>query len=162
MYQLAHVANTVLFRAKKEGMAMSPMKLQKLVYFLYAEYLYSAKDHLFAERFEAWKYGPVLDDIYQAFKDYGASRIKKYMVDANGLYQIIEVDSDMEFKICFDKVWYAYAGKTGIELSKITHQPFSAWYAAVSAGRTFLQDQDIVAEMEHRSNGRRTAESSTY
>ena len=134
MYQLAHVANTILFRAKNEEMAVSPMKLQKLVYFLYAEYLYNENDHLFAERFEAWKYGPVLDDIYQAFKEYGASRIKKYMPDANGLYQIIDTDSDRQFKICFDKVWYTYAAKTGIELSKITHQPFSAWYAAVSAG----------------------------
>lgn len=160
MYQLAHVANTILFRAKNEDMAVSPMKLQKLIYFLYAEYLYNEDDHLFAERFEAWKYGPVLDDIYQAFKEYGANRIKKYMPDANGLYQIIDTDSDRQFKICFDKVWYTYAAKTGIELSKITHQPISAWYAAVRAGKTFLRDQDILTEMEHRNNGRRTEETS--
>lgn len=160
MYQLAHVANSILFRAKNEEMAVSPMKLQKLVYFLYAEYLFNANDHLFAERFEAWKYGPVLDDIYQAFKEYGASRIKKYMPDANGLYQIIDTDSDRQFKISFDKVWYTYAAKTGIELSKITHQPCSAWYAAVSTGKIFLRDQDIITEMEHRNNGRRTEEPS--
>lgn len=162
MYQLAHVANTILFRAKSEGVAVSPMKLQKLVYFLYAEYLYDEQDHLFAERFEAWKYGPVLDDVYQAFKEYGANRIKKYMPDANGLLQVIDTDSDLQFKLCFDKVWYTYAAKTGIELSKMTHQPLSAWYAAVSNRRTFLQDQDIIAEMEQRHNGRRTEETSTH
>lgn len=158
MYQLAHVANTILFRAKNEDMAISPMKLQKLVYFLYAEYLYSEKDSLFAERFEAWKYGPVLDDIYQAFKEYGANRIKKYMPDANGLFQIIDTDSDIGFKACFEKVWYSYASKTGIELSKMTHQTCSAWYAAVSAGKTFLTDKDIMTEMERRNNVQRTEE----
>lgn len=162
MYQLAHVANTILFRAKSEGVAVSPMKLQKLVYFLYAEYLYDEQDHLFAERFEAWKYGPVLDDVYQAFKEYGANRIKKYMPDANGLLQIIDTDSDIQFKLCFDKVWYTYAAKTGIELSKMTHQSLSAWYAAVSNRQTFLRDQDIIAEMEQRHNGRRTEETSTH
>lgn len=161
MYQLAHVANTILFRAKNEGMAVSPMKLQKLIYFLYAEYLYNEEDHLFAERFETWKYGPVLDDIYQAFKAYGAGRIKKYMPDANGLYQIIDTDSDRRFKLCFDKVWYTYASMTGIELSKITHQEIGAWYAAVSTGATFLMDKDIISEMERRNNGRR-AEEATF
>lgn len=161
MYQLAHVANTILFRAKNEDMAISPMKLQKLIYFLYAEYLYSEADHLFAERFEAWKYGPVLDDIYQAFKKYGANRIRKYMPDANGLYQIIDIDSDSRFKMCFDKVWYTYATKTGIELSKITHQEFSAWYSAVRAGNTFLKDDDILREMRHRNNDQGAEREST-
>lgn len=162
MYQLAHVANTILFRAKNEGMAISPMKLQKLIYFLYAEYLYRKQKHLFAERFEAWKYGPVLDDIYQAFKGYGASRIKSYMSDANGLYKIIDVDCNRSFKLCFDEVWYEYSPKTGIELSKITHQSGSAWYAAVSERKPFLTDQDILTEMEHRHNDQRTEGTSSH
>lgn len=155
MYQLAHVANTILFRAKDEKMPVSPMKLQKLTYFLYAEYLYNMQEHLFAERFEVWKYGPVLGDIYQAFKQYGANRIKKYMPDVNGEYQIVDVDGNERFRVCFNKMWKKYASKTGIELANITHESCSAWYAAASKRRTFLSDQDIITEMEYRNDGRK-------
>ncbi|MGI6184378.1 MAG: Panacea domain-containing protein [Candidatus Fimadaptatus sp.] len=147
MYQLAHVANTILYRAKNEGISISPMKLQKLIYFLYAEYLRQEGRPLFAERFEVWRYGPVLDDVYQAFKEYRANSIRGYMVDVNGRYKIIDVNSDPCFKHCFDNVWYFYAHKTGIELSEITHQKSGAWYKALSKNQDFLNDQDILNEV---------------
>ena len=159
MYQLAHIANTILYRAKGEDMPISPMKLQKLVYFLYGEHLYRERKALFSERFEVWKYGPVLDDVYQAFKQFGAGRIKKYMPDANGLYQVVDLNSDRQFRACFDKVWDSYSDQSGIELSKLTHQERSAWYIAASKRRTFLNDADILAEMRHR-NDRQTREDS--
>lgn len=150
VYQLAHVVNTILFRVKNEGIAISPMKLQKLTYFLYAEYLYSEHDCLFATRCEAWKYGPVIGNIYWAFKDCKDGNVKHTMVDADGKRRVIDVDSDRKFEICFDKMWLTYAAKTGIELAEITQKPSDAWYAAVMRRENFLQDQDIFAEMEQQ------------
>ena len=109
---------------------------------------------MFAERFEAWKYGPVVDDVYQAFRDYGPNPIKRYMPDTNGRYQIIDLSSDPGFRTCFDHVWNLYASKTGIELSKITHEPVSAWYPAAAENQLFLSDEDIKKEMKDRANGR--------
>lgn len=153
MYQLAHVANTILYRAKKEGIAISPMKLQKLIYFTYADYLHYHKACLFAERFEAWKYGPVLDDVYQAFKEYGSNPIRSYMPDATGLRKVIDVDSDILFRGSFDRVWLTLSRKTGIELAKITHRESGAWYAAMKKKSFFLSDEDINREMDQKGNG---------
>lgn len=156
MYELAHVANTILMRAKKENVGITPMKLQKLIYFLYGEYLCEEKSPLFAERFEVWKYGPVLSDVYQAFRSYGANFIRKYMPDANGRYQVIDTESDNGFRACFERVWETYGSMTGIELSKITHRNGGAWYKAASAGEVFLMDKDIRRETEGRNNERGT------
>lgn len=153
MYQLAHVVNTVLYRAKQEKMPVSPMKLQKMVYFLYAEYLYRERDSLFSERFEVWKYGPVLDDVYQAFRAFGSKPVKGFMPDANGKYRLIELESDLGLYNCFESVWRRYSQMTGIELSKITHRQCGAWYSALSNKRTFLSDEDIFREAGLRGNG---------
>lgn len=150
MYQLAHVVNTLLYKAKGVHKSISPMKIQKLVYFLYGEYLYREKEALFAERFEAWPYGPVIDDIYQSFKDYRDRPIRRYMPDATGDLRRIVLEDDPAFAYCFNTVWAKYGNKTGIELSKLTHDTRSAWYKAASNGRTFLSDSDIQKEMEWR------------
>lgn len=41
-----------------------PVKIQKILYFLYLEYLKEKKKKLFEEEFEAWVYGPVLRRVY--------------------------------------------------------------------------------------------------
>ena len=64
------VANTFLARAKKEKIDISPMKLQKLIYILYKNYLKETKKKLFSDKFEVWKYGPVISEVYQALTGY--------------------------------------------------------------------------------------------
>ncbi|MDT2859201.1 DUF4065 domain-containing protein [Lactococcus lactis] len=55
---------------------MSHLKIQKLVYLAYKEYLSKYKLSLFDEKIVAYKYGPVVEEVYQKFKEYGASTIK--------------------------------------------------------------------------------------
>lgn len=146
MYQLAHIVNTILYRAKKEGVPITQMKLQKMIYFLYAEHLYSEKEPLFAERFEAWQYGPVLSDVDYAFGDNGSKRINKYMRDHDGKMRVVDMDQDWEFSRCFNTVWARFSDKSGIELSKRTLKIGSAWRTAIANERRFLSDADIAAE----------------
>lgn len=153
MYQLAHVVNAVLYRAREEEVPMTQMKLQKMVYFLYGEYLLTTGEPLFGERFEMWRYGPVISDIYQAFKRYGARPIKGYMSDVNGEYRRLLVEDDLDLLNCFSRIWQRYKGKSGIELSNLTHQARSAWYAAYQRNDCFLNDDDIKREMSERANG---------
>lgn len=54
---------------------MSHLKIQKLVYLAYKEYLFKYKQSLFEEKIVAYKYGPVVEEVYQTFKEYGASTI---------------------------------------------------------------------------------------
>ena len=55
---------------------MSHLKIQKLVYLAYKEYLFEYKQSLFEEKIVAYKYGPVVEELYQTFKEYGSSVIK--------------------------------------------------------------------------------------
>ncbi|MCL8209970.1 Panacea domain-containing protein [Spiroplasma attinicola] len=48
-----------------------PVKLQKILYFLYLEYLKENNNKLFEEEFEAWVYGPVLKRVYNHLKYVG-------------------------------------------------------------------------------------------
>ncbi len=146
MYQLPHIANCILKRAHDEGMPITQMKLQKLMYLLYADYLQNNNAVLFPERFEPWKYGPVLSDVYNAFRKYGSSPIRKYLIDSDGDYAMVSLSQNQELKRSLDRVWELFAGYTGIELSEITHRADGAWMKAVAQCSSVLSDQDIIRE----------------
>lgn len=49
------VSNNIIDRAFSENIVVTPMKLQRLLYCIYREYLQKTRVPLFAERFETWK-----------------------------------------------------------------------------------------------------------
>ncbi|MDR1532286.1 MAG: DUF4065 domain-containing protein [Clostridiales bacterium] len=145
MVEALHVANNILERAFKEERAVSPMKLQKLIYFIYKRYLQNAHDSLFNERFEAWKYGPVVLSVYHQLKKYGSRPIKDFY--RNPIGEVWKVGDDKaEFSGALDAIWQRYKGYNGIDLSALTHQKNTAWYNAMENGKRFLDDDDILAE----------------
>lgn len=146
VFELAHVTNCILYAANKENIPVSPMKLQKILYFLYKEYWKIADDALFSERFEAWKYGPALMDVYQAFKQYGSKPIKSYYPDANGNLRMVKKGTASKFDIAFSRVWSLCKGMSGIELSQITHTKGSAWYQTYMSRERFIDDSLIKNE----------------
>jgi uncharacterized phage-associated protein len=79
-----YVANTLIFRAKRQQVDITHLKLQKLIYILYAHYLARTNDALFPDRFEAWKYGPALSMIYYVFRNYSADPIPEPVAGIDG------------------------------------------------------------------------------
>ncbi len=67
------VTRYILFKAKD----ITPMALQKLLY--YAQAFYSAifGEDLFTDDCQAWAYGPVFPDIYYRYQDYGYNPIER-------------------------------------------------------------------------------------
>ena len=60
------------------GSLLTNLKLQKLCYYaagIIAAVRQNDEHPLFHEPLKAWKHGPVLESLYQKFKDYGASGI---------------------------------------------------------------------------------------
>ncbi len=78
------VCNTILKKSFIQGITVTPMKLQKLLYFVYRDYLQKYDRDLFSESFETWAYGPVLPSVYDEFKSFKASRITKFAKNADG------------------------------------------------------------------------------
>lgn len=143
------VANTFLARAKKEKIDISPMKLQKLIYILYKNYLKETQKKLFSDKFEVWKYGPVISEVYQAFKKYRSNRITEFYLNSDGSYNTVKLGNNSYFDKIFEKVWNKYCLIDGIYLSQLTHQKNTAWSKADDRDDTFLNDNDIFEEEEY-------------
>ena len=71
------VANRIieLGRSKHPPQYYTPMQLLKLVYIAHGWTLGICATPLITEQVEAWKYGPVIPDLYQHVKKYGSSSI---------------------------------------------------------------------------------------
>lgn len=143
------VANTFLEKAKADNIELTPMKLQKLLYILYKSYLKQTGYRLFADRFEVWKYGPVISDVYYAFRQYRSNAIRSYYMTTDSNYNTVAFGVNSNFDNVFREVWQKYREISGIYLSQLTHRPNTAWSKADIAGNTFLSDDDIFAEEEY-------------
>lgn len=67
------VANYILWREERfEGSeGITPLKLQKLVYYCQGFHLAMFSNVLFPEEIEAWLHGPVVSELYHFFKKAG-------------------------------------------------------------------------------------------
>ncbi len=140
------VANNFIKKAQEDDIEdLTPVKLQKLVYFLYRSYLKTTGKKLFSERFETWKYGPVIPSIYAEFNSYGKDPIKTYAQDSQGIiYTVVEKG---DFSKCIDDVWRDYKNMSGAQLTELTHQSGTAWSIAKDNEKHFLEDEDIKREI---------------
>lgn len=143
------VANTFLYCAFKEDIVVTPMKLQKLTYFLFREFAKETGEPLFSERFEVWKHGPVLPSIFYEFQSFGKEKITKFAKNAQGKVQILDLNSNRVLFECFNKIWIKYKRYSGSELSNITHQPGSAWCKAKEKKCSTLEFEDIINDDEY-------------
>jgi uncharacterized phage-associated protein len=121
------------------------MKLQKLIYFTYRDYLKKENNDLFSEPISAWKYGPVVESVYNHFKPFGAKSINKFYRNSVGDVAILSESSEV-FGSVIKSIWEKYRPFSGIDLSKITHREGSAWYKAWTNGKKYLDDEDIKNE----------------
>lgn len=141
------VANTFILLGFDEHIGISPMKLQKLTYFLYKEYLQRTDAKLFNEPFEKWKYGPVLPSLYYEFSSFGANPITKFSRNAMGQAEIIDLECTSPLSNAVKKVWRIYKNYSAVELSTLTHEENTAWSKAENY---ILSDEDIKNERELR------------
>lgn len=101
MVSALSVSNAILRQAWIDEIDITQMKLQKLLYILYKEFLKRTGRPLFPERFEAWKYGPVISIVQNAFYKYGAYAIDEYGTNPDGYSYIIQKNSSHTFDEIF-------------------------------------------------------------
>lgn len=147
MITALNVGNNILQRGFADNIDITPMKLQKLIYFVYRDYLQKTGRSLFNERFETWKYGPVVPSVYDKFKNNGSNAIRKYAFDNGKTYTMVNEDSSPIFKGIIESVWNTYKNYDGIVLSSITHREGSAWRKAYGKKSPYLLDEDIREEV---------------
>lgn len=116
--------------------ATSHLKLQKLIYLAYKKYLLKYKEQLFPEKIIAYNYGPVVEEVYQKFKKYGADIIEtdsgpKYILKDIHLSQalgrmLLVKESDKVVPILLE-TFEEYGDLTANDLVALTHSKNGPW-----------------------------------
>lgn len=72
MYKAIDVAKYVIEHEDACDRSTSNLRLQKLLYFVQAQFLVSRGEACFYDRIEAWDFGPVVPNVYHEFKFFGS------------------------------------------------------------------------------------------
>lgn len=75
LYNVEEIVEYVRYRTEETEDMISSLKLQKILYFLQAEFLIRFGYPCFTEPIEAWNFGPVVPSVYIKYKVYGAVSI---------------------------------------------------------------------------------------
>ncbi|WP_431785765.1 Panacea domain-containing protein [Paenibacillus lactis] len=138
---------------------ISPLKLQKSLYFLFAYHgaLYTqetgegvfegtsvAPKYLFNAQFEAWQYGPVIRQVYN--NDKRGIYSSPDMIEA----ATKEVESEPEVKKFIDELFMQIDSVSDFKLVDRSHQDDS-WKEAYSQGQSTLMDNEqIIQEYQEK------------
>ena len=152
-YSPTMLANNILMRSFSERRYISPMKLQKILYFTAAQYAKRTGSQLLAERFQTWAYGPVAYSAYDEFRPFAKKGIRRFARDAAGNALVVDEDADADLRDCLDEVWEATKRRSAIDLSELTHAEGSAWYKAYQDDRDVLDPDEVTADRTYLTCG---------
>lgn len=69
------LAKYIVSKCKNDGCPISNLQLQKILYFIQVKTLKEIGSPAFPEEIEAWKFGPVIPNVYYQFCGFGAMPI---------------------------------------------------------------------------------------
>lgn len=139
------VANEILKIAKRQGKSLTPMQLVKLTYIAHGWSLAVLDRDLFADRIEAWKFGPVIPSLYHATKQYGRNPIPPSLIKEN---EASPFASDVNNFL--EDVVQKYGQLSGFALSNLTHQEGSPWHQVYQQGVMGISIDDTRIENHYR------------
>jgi uncharacterized phage-associated protein len=118
------VANEFLRLAEEDGRALTPLQIIKLVYIAHGWMLALYQRPLITDRIEAWKYGPVIPQLYHDVKRYGAGSIAGQLPDSFPHSKPL----DPQEMNLIRQVYNLYGRKNGVQLSELTHRSGTPWH----------------------------------
>ena len=162
MYNPLAVANYFIYKSIDEGVSITPMKVLKLVYIAHGWHLGIRKEPLITEQTEAWKYGPVVESVYVAFKKYGRNDIDAMQFfSKKDKSEFNELLANFNDRALLDKVWEVYRNYTGTELSALTHMPDTPWFTTWNKEGGSLKSGAIIPNAAIRSYYEKKAQTSS-
>ncbi|MFJ7665614.1 Panacea domain-containing protein [Lysinibacillus sp. NPDC097195] len=95
--------------------AITPLKLQKLLYYAQGFFLMDNKKPLFEEDLLAWDHGPVNYEIYDMYRKYRYHTIPSEPFDVEGKLNSKEIEA-------IEDAWHEFGELDGKTLEELTHQ----------------------------------------
>lgn len=133
------IANLLLEEARARRLNISNLKLQKLLFLCHAFYLVEMERPLVRGSFEAWQFGPVHREAYDAFKRFGSSPITENADKFDpvaGTRKPLALPDDRAILDVVTKVLQFYGDWTPGQLVELTHAKDGPWDRVVSEATT--------------------------
>lgn len=112
MYTAHEVAKYIINWCHKYNIAITNLKLQKLLYFVQGEYCRKRHERLIKNDFYAWQLGPVVPEVYYEYAMYSSSVLPKQ----NDTYHFNLDESEL-----IEKILLKYAKKSTWDLVDLSH-----------------------------------------
>jgi len=132
MHSALQIANEIIRKGAAEvpPRYFTPMQLLKLVYLCHGWMLGLYGRPLIKEDIQAWKYGPVIPQLYQSLKTYRDGQVPQPLPMPSCTEDLDVYESTM-----VDQVIKMYGQNSGIALSQITHAPNTPWSLTFQSDR---------------------------
>lgn len=115
------IARYFLHRSMIDGDLITPLKMQKIVYYAYVWTLIKNNKKLFDDKIEAWPNGPVVVNLYHSLKKYNCRPIDiEFVGKSKDIYTILKKLPN-NIKKTIDEVYDQYIIKSAFELVSLTH-----------------------------------------
>lgn len=132
--------------AARQEPDVTPLKLQKLLYFAQANYLASTDERLFDENLEAFRHGPVVYKTYQRYMNINQILVAREVSPA---IETARVPEDVEHFL--KSIWDKYKDYSAGQLRNLTHLQ-DPWLHNYEEGsyRTVISDDELRAYFRHK------------
>lgn len=147
-YDAIDVANYIVNYCIDESMPVSNLKLQKLLYYVQAASLVETGRRMFADEISAWKYGPVVENVYHSFKLYVDKEIVDKVTEKYSFLDFEQEDYDpMEMILETDqpiiqRVTKSYKNYSALKMVNKTHGE-RPWKDAFANNSEFIDVGEI-------------------
>lgn len=151
-YDARAIANFILDRADSLGVGVSNMHVNKIVYFAHGHFLAYKGKPLVDQPFEAWEYGPVVQDLYHRFKKFGKDPIteRAMVLDKSaGNFVVARCTLLADERDFLTEISEFYARIPAGRLSDMSHVRGGPWdrvwnYSGTSNPGMFIADSAIL------------------
>ena len=115
------IANEFIREAIDRGEPITPLEVQKLIYFAHGWTLANYDRPLHYDEWEAWPYGPVLPVVYHRLSYYRGDPVEDTILAHDTPFE------DYERRM-IDEVYDGYRHMGGLRLSRLTHVKGGPWH----------------------------------
>lgn len=141
-YDARQIADWFIGRAAQDGRVLSIMHLLKLVYISHGWHLEMRNAPLISNGIEAWQYGPVIPDVYHAFRSQG--------VDVKNSLQFQGSELAVKDSKLLDEIYNIYGKISAFRLSEITHEVGGPWDLATKMGGNYAPILDELIKSHYQ------------
>ncbi len=120
------VANRFVDLSQEQNKTITIMQLVKFVYLAHGWHWGFYDEPLICDRVEAWKFGPVVPEVYFTFRPHGIV-VKQQALQEQSPQAPYSADFSEQEEGMIDEVFRAYSKLSGAVLSALTHERDTPW-----------------------------------